>query len=326
MVLKICIVTPVPPHSRRGNRITALRWARILRTLGHRVAITQEFNRQTCDIMVALHASRSFTPINRFSEQHSEKVLIVTLTGTDIYWDRHRNDRCLKSIEMATGLIVFQPSTLEDIPVQHRDKAAVIYQSAIPPAGIHKPYKRSFDVCVIGHLRAIKDPFRSARAARQLPDTSKIRVLHIGGAIAPEFEKQARDEEASNQRYRWLGELPHWHTVRLLARSRILVISSESEGGPIVLMEALAASVPVLSTRIKGVVGHLGEDYPGYFPVGDTVALASLLQRAETDRDFYGELKDKCRKVKTLVNPALERESWKKLLKSLTRIIRDKKN
>jgi len=315
--LKICIVTPVPPRSRQGNRITALRWARILRTLGHRVDITQEFNRQKCDLMVALHASKSFSSIKRFSEQHPEKVLIVTLTGTDIYRDYHLNDRCLQSIKMATGLIVFQPKILQKIPVQYRDKATVVYQSATPPPGIHKPRKRFFDVCVIGHLRSIKDPFQTARASRQLPDTSKIRVLHIGGALAPDFEQQAIAEQVSNHRYRWLGELPHWKTIRCLARSRLLVITSKAEGGPIVLVEALAASIPVLSTRIKAVVGHLGENYPGYFPVGDTNALVSLLQLAETDQDFYADLKKRSEKVKSLVDPARERASWKKLLKNL---------
>jgi len=317
VALKICIVTPVPPRSRQGNRITALRWARILRSLGHRVDITQEFNRQTCDLMVALHASKSFSSIQRFSEHHPEKALIVTLTGTDIYGDCHRNDRCLQSIKMATGLIVFQPKILQEIPVQYRDKATVVYQSATPPLGIHKPRKRFFDVCVIGHLRSIKDPFQTARASRQLPDTSKIRVLHIGGALAPDFEQQAIAEQVSNHRYRWLGELPHWKTIRCLARSRLLVITSKAEGGPIVLVEALAASIPVLSTRIKAVVGHLGENYPGYFPVGDTNALVSLLQLAETDQDFYADLKKRSEKVKSLVDPARERESWKKLLKNL---------
>ena len=317
MSLKICIVTPVPPRSRQGNRITALRWARILRTLGHRVDITQEFNRQKCDLMVALHASKSFSSIKRFSEQHPEKVLIVTLTGTDIYRDYHLNDRCLQSIKMATGLIVFQPKILQEIPVQYRDKATVVYQSATSPLGIHKPRKRFFDVCVIGHLRSIKDPFQTARASRQLPDTSKIRVLHIGGALAPDFEQQAIAEQVSNHRYRWLGELPHWKTIRCLARSRLLVITSKAEGGPIVLVEALAASIPVISTQINAVVGHLGENYPGYFPVGDTNALVSLLQLAETDQSFYADLKKRFEKVKSLVDPARERESWKKLLKNL---------
>ncbi len=63
------------------------------------------------------------------------------------------------------------------------------------------------------------------------------------------------------------------------------------EGGANVLSEALAASVPILATRIPGSVGILGPEYPGYFPVGDTEALAALLWRAETDRDFRAALR-----------------------------------
>ena len=42
------------------------------------------------------------------------------------------------------------------------------------------------------------------------------------------------------------------------------------------LCEAIACGVPTISTRIAGSVGLLGEDYPGYFPVGDTEALAAV--------------------------------------------------
>ena len=87
--------------------------------------------------------------------------------------------------------------------------------------------------------------------------------------------------------YRWLGELSREKALRLLSRCRLLALTSEQEGGANVVSEALAASVPVLSSRIAGSVGLLGEDYPGYFPVGDTEALARLLGRAETDADFY---------------------------------------
>jgi hypothetical protein len=38
----------------------------------------------------------------------------------------------------------------------------------------------------------------------------------------------------------------------------------------------------ILASRIDGNVGILGEDYPGYFDVGDTKQLAQLLTRAET--------------------------------------------
>ena len=47
---------------------------------------------------------------------------------------------------------------------------------------------------MIGHLRAVKDPFRTALAARSLPDSSKMRVLQVGGAMTAAMAKRARRE------------------------------------------------------------------------------------------------------------------------------------
>jgi len=107
--------------------------------------------------------------------------------------------------------------------------------------------------------------------------------------------------------------------LRTLARCRLLVLTSEMEGGANVVSEALAVSVPVLSSRIAGSVGLLGEDYPGYFPVGDTNALGQLLRRTETDVAFYRTLHDWCIGLRNLVEPARERQSWADLLRELDR-------
>jgi hypothetical protein len=64
--MKIVMITPVPAHSRQGNRVTAIRWARLLRDLGHRVTIAQEFDGKPYDTMIALHARRSSLSIQRF--------------------------------------------------------------------------------------------------------------------------------------------------------------------------------------------------------------------------------------------------------------------
>ena len=122
---------------------------------------------------------------------------------------------------------------------------------------------------------------------------------------------------ATNPRYRWLGELPRWQAIRHMRRSRLLVISSKMEGCPNVATEALAAGVPMLSTRISGMIGLLGEDYPGYFEVGDTSALTRLLIQAETEAKFYRSLQRACRKQRKLVDPRRELQSWKKLLAEL---------
>ena len=128
------------------------------------------------------------------------------------------------------------------------------------------------------------------------------------------MERQARREMQGNPRYRWLGELPRGQALRVLARSRLHVLSSQLEGGASALSEAIACSVPTLASRIAGSVGILGPDYPGYFLVGNTQALARLLRRAETDARFLARLRAWSKRLQPLVNPAREREAWRRLL------------
>ena len=56
--MKICLITPAPTGSHKGNRITALRWASILRGLGHRVIVTEHYTRQRCDVLIAVIGPR----------------------------------------------------------------------------------------------------------------------------------------------------------------------------------------------------------------------------------------------------------------------------
>jgi glycosyltransferase involved in cell wall biosynthesis len=167
-------------------------------------------------------------------------------------------------------------------------------------------------------MRDVKDPFRAAEATRLLPAESGIRLLHIGRALSTKDERRAKREASENPRYHWVGEKPRWQAIRLLARTRLLVLTSLMEGGANVVSEALACNVPVISTHISGSIGLLGTSYPGYFPVGDTQALSDLFQRAEKDPEFYKSLKAGIRSQRKIVHPRQETSSWRALLKELT--------
>ena len=73
--MRIRIVTPAPRGSRYGNRVTAQRWARLLRELGHRVTIAQEYKRAQSDVLIALHARRSAESIAQFHRLHPDRPL-----------------------------------------------------------------------------------------------------------------------------------------------------------------------------------------------------------------------------------------------------------
>jgi putative glycosyltransferase (TIGR04348 family) len=317
--MRIGLVTPAPPGSRKGNRITAQRWARLLRELGHRVIVEQEYKSGRYDVLVALHAIRSFPSLERFHAAYPDAPAILTLTGTDLYGEIQTNPVAVRALQMATRLVVLQPLGVEELPEAVRAKTRVIFQSVPTPARLPTPRTDVFEVCVMGHLRPVKDPLRTAHAARLLPATSRVRVLHLGAALSDDMAEAARAEEAINPRYRWLGEIPRGRALRTLARCRLLSLTSRLEGGANVVSEALAVSVPILSSRIDGSAGILGADYPGYFPYGDTSSLAALLHRCETDAAFYGGLKEWCARLRPLVEPARERQAWAELLGELVR-------
>lgn len=316
--MRIQLVTPALANARNGNSITALRWKQILGQLGHRVALEKHYNGAPCDLMIALHARRSFESIRRFREKHPELPLIVVLTGTDLYRDIRTSRHAQTSLKLATRLVVLQSRGLAELPKPLRAKTRVIYQSAATVNGRTPSAENGlFKVCVVGHLRPEKDPLRTAMAARQLPASSRVRVLHIGRPLTKEMARRLQAEAARNPRFRWLGELPHWKTRQILAGSHLLAVTSHMEGSSNVLSEAISSSVPVIASRIPGLIGTLGKNYPGYFPAGDTRGLARLLQRAESNREFYRRLKAHCARLLPLVDPERERTTWKQLLGEL---------
>src|SRR5579859_2515502 len=185
--MRICLVTPAPPGSLKGNRVTAERWAALLRELGHHVEIVVEYRGEDCDLMIALHAFKSHSSIRRFRDARPQGPLVVGLTGTDLYGDIHTRPDATESLELATRLVLLQPLGRAMLPAAVQDKARVIYQSVqVPP--LTEPIRADeFKVCVMGHLRPVKDPLRTALAARLLPTASRIQVLHVGGALSEEL-------------------------------------------------------------------------------------------------------------------------------------------
>jgi glycosyltransferase involved in cell wall biosynthesis len=123
------------------------------------------------------------------------------------------------------------------------------------------------------------------------------------------MEMQAKDWMRREPRYRWLGSLPHSRALSWLARSHLLVHSSVMEGGANVIAEAARLGTPVLASRIPGNIGMLGKGYPGYYPLYDHAALASLIERAILDARFYKQLVLELKKRRPLFAPAGERRA-----------------
>lgn len=294
-----------------------MRWAKFLRALGHRVTIASAYNGKPYDLLIALNAVKSGDAIHAFRSTLLGRPIVVVITGTDLYVSAPAGAPILGALELSDAIVTLQERTITDLPEHFRPKARAIYQSVEPLKHAARPRTQSFDVCVLAHLRAVKDPLRAAVAARRLPDDSKVRVLLAGAVVEPKLESAALEEAATNPRFEYVGELSHSRALALLARSRLLVVSSFQEGGPNVISEACVLGVPVLATRVSGNVGLLGNDYSGYFAPGDDRALADLIARCEADSKFCARLAKQAKARAPLFAPAREKAAIAQLIAHL---------
>jgi putative glycosyltransferase (TIGR04348 family) len=307
---RVCIVTPYLADANNGNWHTAARWARLLRPI-FSVRVQQRWDGRPCDVLIALHAGRSAASINAFANDCPGRALVVVLTGTDLYGGIDAAVR--HSLDLATRLVVINELGSGALPARWRAKTDLVLPSARPLARL-EPRRRTFDVAVVGHLRAVKDPLLPMRIARRLPADSRLRFLHAGKALESRWSRAARVTAAATEHYRWLGAVPAAAARTLMRRAQLLFHPSRNEGGATVIVEALQSGIPVIASSCEGNVGLLGADYPGLFPVGDIGSARALLLRAEREPAFRRQLGAAARRRTRRFSPAREREALCRLV------------
>lgn len=286
---RVLIAIPVAASARTGNRATARRWQQQLQALGCPARIVTAPTTGCADWLIALHAGKSAEVVQQFRARCQGRIAVV-LTGTDIYGDGAPDARALASLQAADVIVALQPDMRTRLPAPLAARAQVILQGcALAPQA--RPQRRYLDVLVSGHLRPEKDPFRAVEALHQLPPSVPIRLTQLGGELSPGLARQAQHWMRREPRYRYRGEWSPARARTRLARADLLINASRTEGAPAVVIEAIVAQVPVLASAIPGHQTLLGDDYRGYFPVGDTAALAQSLQQCVSEPARLADLR-----------------------------------
>lgn len=322
---RVAIVCPATAESNNGNWRTARRWQRLLQGWAQ-VRIVQQWPDAQAghdDVLLALHARKSAPSIAAWHAQHGARGLGVALTGTDIYPDITCDAVAMASLEMAASLVVLQEQALLALPAVHRGKARVIFQSC--PA--RQPLTRTarhLRVLMVGHLREEKNPAMLWRAVRAIAPDAGIRIDHIGDALDPALAPEAEATARDCPHYRWLQGLSHQATLQRIQRAHLLVHTSRSEGGAIVISEAIRSGTPVLATRIAGNVGLLGADYGGLVEPDDDAALAARLLQCRDKQLQPGvgllqQWQAQCQARSALFDPDTERLALQAWVQALQR-------
>ena len=326
---RVVIVSPALADANNGNWQTARRWRQML-SPHYAVRIVRQWPDAAASgrdrVLLALHARRSAASVAAWAAAQgaagNAPGLAVVLTGTDLYRDIHSDEAARHSLALAQQLVVLQERGPDALPAPLRLKTRVIFQSTGARQALVKSQKHVRAV-MVGHLRDEKSPQTLFAAARLLKDDSSLFIDHIGNALDPDLGEEARATAAACPNYRWLGGLSHEATRSRIQRAHVLVHTSRMEGGAHVIMEALRSGTPVLASRIAGNQGMLGDDYAGYFELGDAAALAGLLRRclySQTDpgsKDWLARLNAQCAQRALLFTPDAERAALLQLVAEL---------
>jgi glycosyltransferase involved in cell wall biosynthesis len=142
----------------------------------------------------------------------------------------------------------------------------------------------------VGRLSPEKGPDVALAALAELRDP-RVRLHMIGaGRLQVELERLERRLDLTD-RIRWHGAIQN--AGALIAAFELFLLSSRSEGTPMVLFEAMAAGTPIVATSVGGVPDVLSAREAWLVPKEDPDALARMIREALTNREERG-LRAKC--------------------------------
>ncbi|HEY7246562.1 MAG TPA: glycosyltransferase family 4 protein [Xanthobacteraceae bacterium] len=140
------------------------------------------------------------------------------------------------------------------------------------------PAERATDLVFVGELRVLKGVDVLIEAIASLSG----RKENVTATIVGEGRDRGMLEglvlaRGLSDRIHFAGPKP---AREAFALGRILIVPSRAESLPYIVLEAAAAGVPMIATRVGGIGEIFGDDASALVPAGDVQALASAIENA----------------------------------------------
>jgi colanic acid/amylovoran biosynthesis glycosyltransferase len=221
-----------------------------------------------------------------------------SLHGPGIFFEPHRwrLDEKLRRALFVSNISHFcRSQAMIFCPPEKWDRLHIIH-CGVDPA-LFKPVTHTGQgtrLLTVGRMASVKGmPVLLDAIKTLLPNHPKLTLTVVGdGPERKDFEQRATDLGIS-QHVDFVGYQSQSQVRERLSETDLFVLPSFAEGVPVVLMEAMAAGVPVVTTRIAGIAELVDDSQSGHLvPPGNVEALTnaidSLLNNPET-RTAFGQ-------------------------------------
>jgi glycosyltransferase involved in cell wall biosynthesis len=154
-----------------------------------------------------------------------------------------------------------------------------------PPTGAEKR-----TVVTVGRLVAWKHVDGVVRAIHDVPG---LNLLIIGDGPEREKLEALVAELRLEGRVTFTGQVSRREVARLTARCDLFVLNSSYEGQPHVVLEAMAAGLPVVATAVGGTVEVIRHPENGILIGTEAAELSQAIARVLSDRALWCRLREK---------------------------------
>ncbi len=211
----------------------------------------------------------------------------LTLHGSDLTFD-NPPDLAAKLREASVVVSISEYNkryVTEYFPGVNADRQTVlplgVKRLAQPPEDLLPNRSGALRLLSVGRLSSQKAQHILIQACARLRDQGlAFQCDLVGeGECRAQLERLITELELTEQ-VRLLGAKYHDEVLALYAQADLFVMSSVAEGMPIVIMEAMQAGVPVVSTDVSGIPELLDHGRAGILvPPGDVARLSEALAR-----------------------------------------------
>jgi len=214
-----------------------------------------------------------------------------SLHGPGIFFEpyRWRLDEKLKRALFVSNISHFcRSQAMIFCPPEKWDRLHIIH-CGVDPA-LFKPATHTgmgTRLLTVGRMASVKGiPILLDAIKQLLPDHPDLTLTVVGdGPERQDFEQRAKDL-GIGKNVNFVGYQSQSEVRERLTETDVFVLPSFAEGVPVVLMEAMAAGLPVVTTRIAGVAELVDDGQSGSLvPPGDKHALIDAIDELLTDPD-----------------------------------------
>jgi len=300
-----------------GIEVITPRYCTLPRNLAHVYAARQIGNRLVQHIKgektIHLIHGHGTLPVGVAAVQAGTKLgipVILTVHGTDINRYPFLSKKYMQVIREALRSSVLVLAVSEDLALK---VAAIepslrvrVHRIGVDLAAFDKRAGAAFDrttsrdqqqfrIVYVGRLvkaKGVHDLFEAYKMFLSVWGHLDSRLMFVGdGVEASSLRTACERSDILRGRVRFTGSVPNNRVPAILAEADVVVLPSYSEGLPLVLVEAMAAGLPCIGTRVGGIPEVIIDGYNGILvDPGSPAQIANALGLLVSNEEFRASL------------------------------------